>query len=320
LDYINDVYFGKLNPTASVKTRERIHWICKRAIPTKILDIGCSQGIADILMAREGMSVIGVDICEESIESANSYKEQEIVDVQNRLSFVCSGFLEKDFEVQTFDTVVMSEVLEHLVQPISFVNKAYSLLKEGGIFIVTVPFAIMDHPDHKTTFYLIDILDLIEPKFEILELEIIDDWIALVCKKRNEEVPLPLDISRETVKKMEKKVYLRERALLDSIEILKNRAAHLRLENEVKELKFQMKLKENFIKVLHEKVDAGNIAFNKVQLELIRLKCDEMLKDKELLKDINNSRNIFEKVYRVYRKDGIKRVVYKTLKKLKLRK
>jgi len=320
LDYITDVYLGKLNPAASVKTRERIHWICKRAKKTDVLDVGCSQGITDILIAREGFHVFGVDISEETIESANAYRNSETKEVQARIKFEAGDFLEKEFGNQSFDSVIMSEVLEHLVQPALFVEKAHKLLREDGIFIVTVPFGIMDHPDHKGTFYLLDIMELIEPFFEINEVQIIDEWIAMTATKCSEKKELSSIITRDYVREMEKRVYIRERHLLTTIEKQRNNLDLKRVEAELKELKSRLKLKEQMIDVITANSDNIQAEMNKINMEILHLKCEAMLKDKELMKDVNNTRNIFEKTIRVLKKDGLKRVIYKVLKKLKLRK
>lgn len=50
-----------------------------------------------------------------------------------------------DFEGETFDTIVMSEVLEHLHSPHLGVENVYKALKPGGRFILTTPFIFPIH-------------------------------------------------------------------------------------------------------------------------------------------------------------------------------
>ena len=44
------------------------------------------------------------------------------------------------FEDKTFDTIVSTEVLEHLEKPQSFVNEIYRVLKPDGTFFLTTRF------------------------------------------------------------------------------------------------------------------------------------------------------------------------------------
>ncbi|MCH7628746.1 MAG: hypothetical protein IH997_08525, partial [Proteobacteria bacterium] len=57
-DRISELYLGEVaSDEASEVARERIHWMCSHARGETVLDIGCSQGIAAILLAREGFVV-----------------------------------------------------------------------------------------------------------------------------------------------------------------------------------------------------------------------------------------------------------------------
>ncbi|WP_062320411.1 hypothetical protein [Halolactibacillus sp. JCM 19043] len=56
-DSIYDAYYYKFGKTFGNEVRERIHWIAKEAKGKSMLDIGCSQGILSILLAREGKKV-----------------------------------------------------------------------------------------------------------------------------------------------------------------------------------------------------------------------------------------------------------------------
>ncbi|UOK57815.1 hypothetical protein MGI18_26475 [Bacillus sp. OVS6] len=54
IDRVNEAYYGALGTDFSKKTRERINWIVTHVLGSKVLDIGCSQGINAILLGREG--------------------------------------------------------------------------------------------------------------------------------------------------------------------------------------------------------------------------------------------------------------------------
>lgn len=68
-DRLNEVYYGKLmNKETQDILRERVNWMCGQVQGTRVLDVGCSQGIVSILLARQGKEVVGVDIDPESID------------------------------------------------------------------------------------------------------------------------------------------------------------------------------------------------------------------------------------------------------------
>ncbi len=69
-DRISEVYRGEIwAEPAQDRARRRINWMCSSAIGDKVLDIGTSQGIAAILLGREGFTVTGVDIQPDRIDT-----------------------------------------------------------------------------------------------------------------------------------------------------------------------------------------------------------------------------------------------------------
>lgn len=58
---------------------------------------------------------------------------------------ILGDLCEYDFEENSFDTVVVSEVLEHLHAPHLGVDNVYKALKPGGLLIVTTPFIFPIH-------------------------------------------------------------------------------------------------------------------------------------------------------------------------------
>lgn len=185
-DRITEAYLGQLGKDFAQSTRERIHWICARAMGMRILDVGCSQGITSILLGRERRSVIALDISKRAIDEARQFISHEPAHVQNSVKFVHGDFIGADFGAETFDTVIMSEVLEHLTKPEEFVSAAARLLNECGTVIVTVPFGVNDWPDHKHTFYLLEPWRLLVAHFIIEEVKFFGKWIGFVGRKRQE--------------------------------------------------------------------------------------------------------------------------------------
>lgn len=192
-DRITEAYFGKFGDEFARATRDRIHWICQNVEGPKVLDVGCSQGIADILLGREGHEVTGLDVAVQSISQAEEYLRQEPSHVRGNVRFLAGDFLRTTFDEVQFNTVIMSEVLEHLTQPSVFVRTAAKHLVPGGRLIVTVPFGVNDWPDHKQTFYLMEPWSLLNQQFDISGVKIFGKWIGLVATKRakNDAVTTP---------------------------------------------------------------------------------------------------------------------------------
>jgi len=173
LDRTSDVYLGTQgNPVFQQHHRQRIHWMASQA-RGRVLDVGCSQGIVSILLAREGHEVVGVDIEPEVIEQARQALAQEPAAVQGRVQFVVGNFLAGGAELGEFNTVIAGEILEHLVQPAQLVQRCYQVLKPGGLFIVTVPFGVHPFPDHKHTFYLRSLAQTLAPHFSLEQVELL---------------------------------------------------------------------------------------------------------------------------------------------------
>jgi SAM-dependent methyltransferase len=97
----------------------------------KILDIGCGPGFFLKRGKERGWEGLGV----EPSRQAAKYAEGLGLDVVN--CFLKEASLEGREE--KFDVVHMSEVLEHIPEPIVFCKIAYNLLSYGGIICVVVP-------------------------------------------------------------------------------------------------------------------------------------------------------------------------------------
>lgn len=217
LDRITEAYFYKMGETFGRKVRERIHWICENAAGESILDVGCSQGIVSILLAREGKKVIGLDVAEEAIAYANEFLANESPLTRQNVQFVVANFKTHVFEEDAkFDTIIFGEIFEHFFDPQAFMKKALELLAPGGKIIVTVPFGINDYFDHKKTFYMRDLFQLAGSDFSLIEMKPMGKWIGAIYKRKQDE-PAGLEVNDELLGLLEQSFYLIERELLDAL-------------------------------------------------------------------------------------------------------
>lgn len=184
-DQINEVYYGRAMGTASQRAnRERIHWICEQAAGKKILDIGCSQGIVSILLGRTGFEVTGIDVESVAIEYAVKELQKEEDEVSEKVKLIHANALTYDFGAEQYNTVIATEIIEHLTQPHLLYEKIFEILIPNGKVIITTPFGIMDYQDHKRTYCLSSLLNEIHPYFLPQQVHFIGNWICLTAERR----------------------------------------------------------------------------------------------------------------------------------------
>ena len=87
----------------------------------KILEIGCGAGSLGYGFIKAGLTVqgyLGIELDKELSSHARS----------RGLQVVNDDFLEYDFGDERFDVICFSQVLEHINDPYTFIQKAYSIL------------------------------------------------------------------------------------------------------------------------------------------------------------------------------------------------
>jgi SAM-dependent methyltransferase len=96
----------------------------------RVLDLGCRSGGLTRYYAR-GNAVVGVDVDRAALERAGEQLGIETVwaDAEGELPFAD----------ESFDVVVMGEVLEHLADPRAAVANVRRVLRPGGRFVGSVP-------------------------------------------------------------------------------------------------------------------------------------------------------------------------------------
>lgn len=220
-DQIYKAYYGELGEKRREYSQSRIDWIVENTVGEKVLDIGCSQGICSLLLAKRGFDVLGIDCVTESI----AFAQERLREIQQlppiKVKFICQDFLETDFIGEKFDTVIMSQVLEHLEQPAAFVEKAVGLLSDQGRMILTVPFGINRSPDHKRTYYLGELYQCAARYLNVLRIYIHGHWIGMICGKDAPEEMLKPDL--EMVQLIERGFFEIESELRDLVDARRER-------------------------------------------------------------------------------------------------
>lgn len=175
-----DVYLGHLgSPAHQQKTRDRINWMLGQRRGSTALDIGCSQGILSLLLARAGISVTSVDINERAISTAENLIADEPQEIRERARFLIADATVSGFIEGSFETVFIGEVVEHLERPAKLVHAATECLAPGGALVLTTPHGHLPHDDHRQAFGLQDVIDLLPRHLSVIGIDIKDGYVRL---------------------------------------------------------------------------------------------------------------------------------------------
>jgi len=178
-DRTSEGYYGKhLNTKAYFDASERRAWICQQVLGSTVLDIGCSQGIVSILLARAGKNVTGIDIDGDSIEYAREELAAESDSTRERLTLIHGDALQQAFEGNSFDTVIIEQLIEYVPEPEALLDLARRVCESNGRVIITTPFGLPEHPDHERTFYLYRFAVLVSHFYILKELDIVGKYIV----------------------------------------------------------------------------------------------------------------------------------------------
>ncbi|MFO1091862.1 MAG: methyltransferase domain-containing protein [Planctomycetaceae bacterium] len=128
----NDKYLRKADAKYR-KARWRMMLLKHRVPGRRFLDIGCSVGSAVAAARDSGLDATGVDLDPQSIGFASErYPNCRFLET-SATDLARAG--------ERFDLIFCTEVIEHVIDPQSFVDDLRTLLHPGGIVFLTTPHA-----------------------------------------------------------------------------------------------------------------------------------------------------------------------------------
>ena len=95
-----------------------------------VLDFGCGTGILISEFAKDGHNAIGVELSRWASEFGRKRYHVNIMEGD-----VC----EVDLPENSFDVITMMNSIEHLLDPLMFLERLYRLLKKEGIIVIATP-------------------------------------------------------------------------------------------------------------------------------------------------------------------------------------
>lgn len=194
-----------------------LSWICSVVEATSILVIGCGDGAAPVLLAREGGNVVGIDVDKKAITHAQHLLEGEPAEVRSRLKLQDRDFLSSSFEKGEFGSIVMPDVLGWLASPERFVRAAYDLLDDHGSLIASISFkeSGLGKPARKRS--LLGFLRLLDRWFRIDDYSVSDAWFGVKMRPRIELAGQVSNLNWDLALASERAFLVMERSLLQRL-------------------------------------------------------------------------------------------------------
>ena len=123
----------------------------------RVLDLGAGTAKYRSILIKNAMNYIACDV-----------KKNENIDM------ICD-VTNLDFKPESFDTVISTQVFEHVTNPFLVAREIKKVLKSGGYAVITAPFMIPFHPDPKDNFRFSK--EGLEEIFRSFGFEIVDSGI-----------------------------------------------------------------------------------------------------------------------------------------------
>ncbi len=113
---------------ASVTARSRLAVVRRHALGELWLDVGCGTGVFLSELRKAGLNGEGLDLSESAVQQAR----------QRRL-MAHSTTVESFVPASPIDVVTAFDVIEHVLDPVSFLENARRLVRAGGRLALTTP-------------------------------------------------------------------------------------------------------------------------------------------------------------------------------------
>lgn len=129
-----------LSHTGDVALRRRARWILgkiKTKNPKSILDVGCGDGFYLHLLCAlfPKANIIGIDKDKNALRSASINLKDKNLKLKH------GDIYNLNFANNSFDIVLASEILEHLIDDFKGLKEIHRVLRPGGLLLTSVPHA-----------------------------------------------------------------------------------------------------------------------------------------------------------------------------------
>lgn len=131
------IFANELDPAFKRRAAALADWLAisgDQRASLSVLDVGCGRGFYfPLYAALDATRIVGVDFEVENLRLAHA-----------RIAATGAMVFQADagqlpLPDKSFDVVIMSEILEHLDDPVTALREAYRVLRPDGALLVTVP-------------------------------------------------------------------------------------------------------------------------------------------------------------------------------------
>jgi 2-polyprenyl-3-methyl-5-hydroxy-6-metoxy-1,4-benzoquinol methylase len=126
------------NPFEYLSASSEPYWGVKEALSLfsndkkpKILEIGSGLGYLTYSLIKANYNIVGMDVSNTAVKQAKEIFGDH---------YICGDLFEyARLNEDSFDVVILTEVIEHIDNPVEFIASIMKLLKSSGIAIITTP-------------------------------------------------------------------------------------------------------------------------------------------------------------------------------------
>lgn len=122
----------------------RAAWVLEQVSGGTLLEIGCGNGGMTRLISPRVERITAFDV---SLPSLKQLEELGLPNVET-----AQGLIENYDPGHSYRWVVLSEVIEHIREPLPVVRKAYDFLAPGGSLLITTPNGHWESDEHLHEF------------------------------------------------------------------------------------------------------------------------------------------------------------------------
>jgi SAM-dependent methyltransferase len=132
--YYDDYWDGEAPPDTDPRTPRRLE-IFEALVPrsAKVLDVGCGRGRCSRALSRAGYRVVGIDISERAVSEARA----AVPDAEFYVRDLASPL---PFPDASFGAAFMTDVIEHVFDPLTVIREVSRILSPGGHFLISTPY------------------------------------------------------------------------------------------------------------------------------------------------------------------------------------
>lgn len=144
---------------------QRLNFVMGAYKKGKILDVGCGEGGFSIWMARRGNYVTAIDVLDSSVAVSDP-----------NIKFIKMDAM-KMMWLNKYDTILLMEILEHVVKPDTLIFLCLKALAPKGKLLITTPW-IGDwdaEPDHVWRFDKDSMLEMLKKQRLARKIEVTTD-------------------------------------------------------------------------------------------------------------------------------------------------